>query len=99
MKWADGAGDSLLIYDHNSFWVNSDKVLVRHAYLFATRQFQRERMKAILQPASDLLDNHAGNLPPRTNESMLQRVAVERLSKGIVPFSPAWPRRSFAEAG
>ena len=58
MKRTDRVGDSLLVYDDHDFWMESDEILVRHAQLLSIRQFQGERMKAILQTASDLINNH-----------------------------------------
>jgi hypothetical protein len=62
---ADGVGNALLINHHNGFGMHGNKVLVRYANLFAAGQFQRERAKSVLESASDLLDDHATNLPPR----------------------------------
>lgn len=70
MQRADGVGDSFLVNHHDRLGMNSDKILMRHADPLAARQLQRERMKAILQPASDLLDDHAGNLSFHARESI-----------------------------
>ena len=72
VKRADGVRNPLLVDDDNGLGMNSDETLVRHTNLLAARQFQRKRMKAILQPASDLLDNHGRNFPPQNLEATLQ---------------------------
>ena len=68
----DGVRNSLLIYDHNDFGMERDEIFVRHAEFLAVPQLQRERMKTILQAASDLLNNHGGNVSSRRTNSILQ---------------------------
>ena len=72
VKRADGVGDSLLVNDHDRFGMDGNKILMRHTDFLAAGQLQSERMKTVLQPASDLFDNHARNLAPPKIESILQ---------------------------
>ena len=62
MQRADGVRNALLVNDHDELGMDGDVVPMRHADFFAARQFERERMKTVLQPAFDLLNNHGRNL-------------------------------------
>ena len=75
MKGIDRVGNSFSIDDHDNFVMERDEIFVRHTELLAVRQFQSERMKTILQPASDLFDDHGRNLLLHENESMLYRTS------------------------
>ena len=71
MKWADRVRNSFLVDHDDCLGMNRDEILMWHANFFAARQLQRERVKAILQSAPDLLDNHGSNIPFPNLESIL----------------------------
>ena len=72
VKWIDGVGNPFLINDHDNLGMEGDEILMGHAIFLTVRQFQRERVKSIVKPFSDLLDYHLCNLPPGGYESRLQ---------------------------
>jgi hypothetical protein len=72
----DGVRNAFLIDDHENFRVQGDKILMRNAISFTVRQRQRERVKSITQPLSDLLDYQDCNLPPGGGESRLHAQIV-----------------------
>ena len=62
---ADGGRDALLVYDHDDFGMDGDEILMWHTDFPAAGQFQRERMESVLQPTSDLFNDHRINLSLR----------------------------------
>ena len=88
VKRTDGMRNPFLVYDDNGFWMNRDEILVRHTNLFAARQFQRERVKAVFKPALYLFDNHGDTLllrfPDATSQLQIRiRHRAERGARDV----------------
>ena len=74
MQRIDGVRNSLLVNDHDDFGMERNKILMRHTELLAIGQLQSEGLEPIVQPVSNLFDEHAAKLPPAWSRINLFRV-------------------------
>ncbi len=63
MKRIDGVRNSLPVNHHDDFWMERNKILMRHPEFPPIGQLQSEGLKSVMQPVSNLFDEHAANLP------------------------------------
>jgi hypothetical protein len=68
MQRADGVRNPLLVNDHNELGMDGNEVPMRHPDFFAAGKLQRERLKAVLQPAFNPFNYHTREISPNTRK-------------------------------